>query len=80
MAEFCRLYGASYLDLDCILERYPGKSLDQALHLTLKLDRLTHLRAEKWPPVMPVIQAGPAEEEPGELPQHLSKTREEECQ
>jgi len=78
VAEFCRLYGSSYLDLDCILERYPGKSLDQALHLTLKLDRLTHLRAEKWPPVMPVIQAGPAEEEPGELPQNLATAGEQE--
>lgn len=80
VAEFCRLYGASYLDLDCILERYPGKSLDQALHLSLKLDHLAHLQAEKFPPVMPVIQAGPAGKEPGELQPHISKTREQECQ
>ena len=75
---FCRLYGASYLDLDCILERYPGKSLDQALHLSMKLDRLTHVRAAKCLPVMPVIQASPAEEEPGELPQNRSTSREQE--
>ena len=62
VAEFCRLYGSSYVDLDCILERYPGRSLDQALHLTLKLDRLTTMRVDEWTPVMPIILTGPQEE------------------
>ncbi|MEO1862655.1 MAG: hypothetical protein ABGY13_06210, partial [Verrucomicrobiia bacterium] len=55
VAEFCRRHGASYVDLDCILERHPGESLDRALHLSLKLDRLTIERSKQWIPVMPVI-------------------------
>ena len=62
VAEFCRLYGSSYVDLDCILERYPGRSLDQALHLTLKLDRLTSMHVDEWTPVMPIIRTGPQKE------------------
>ena len=56
VAEFCRRHGASYVDLDCIHERHPGKSLDRALHLSLKLDRVTIERSKQWIPVMPVIR------------------------
>ena len=55
VAEFCHRLGASYVDLDCILERHPGESLDRALHLSLKLDRVTIERSKQWIPVMPVI-------------------------
>ncbi len=59
VTEFCRLYGSNYVDLDCILERHPGSSLDQALHLARKLDGLSTSRVDRWTPVMPVIQGGP---------------------
>ncbi len=55
VTEFCRRHGSSYVDLDCILERHPGRSLDQALHLSRKLDRLAIERVKQWIPVMPVI-------------------------
>jgi len=56
VAEFCRRHGASYVDLECILERHPGRSLDQALHLSAKLDQLTVEHQKRWWPVMPVIE------------------------
>ena len=55
VAEFCRRHGPSYVDLDCIIERHPGQSLDHALHLSEKLDQLTVERRKQWRPVMPVI-------------------------
>lgn len=55
VTEFCRRHGASFVDLDCILERHPGRSLDHALHLSGKLDQLTVERRERWRPVMPEI-------------------------
>ena len=39
---FCRQYGASFLDVDCILERHPGRSFDEALQLVQKFDRIDH--------------------------------------
>jgi hypothetical protein len=70
VAEFCRRHGASYVDLDCILERHPGESLDRALHLSLKLDRLTIERSKQWVPVMPVIgdTRKPFERDPTAVP------------
>ncbi len=33
--QYCRLFGANYLDVDFILERYPGSTFDEALaHFT----------------------------------------------
>ena len=55
VAEFCRRHGPSFVDLDCILERHPGRSLDHALHLSGKLDQLTVERRERWRPVLPEI-------------------------
>lgn len=38
--SFCNEYGASYLDLAHILERYPGSSFDRALRLFRKYCRM----------------------------------------
>ncbi|MDP7048170.1 MAG: hypothetical protein QF721_01845 [Verrucomicrobiota bacterium] len=55
VVEFCRRHGTSYVDLNCILERHPGRSLDHAIHLSGKLDQLTVEHQKRWRPVMPVI-------------------------
>jgi len=60
ISEFLRRHGASYLDLECILERHPGPSLDQALQLSQKLDEITIEKAKNWKPMMPVLEIPPA--------------------
>ena len=60
ISEFLRRHGASYLDLECILERHPGRSLDQALQLSQKLDEITIEKAKNWKPMMPVLEIPPA--------------------
>jgi hypothetical protein len=56
ISEFCSRHGASYVDLECILERHPGESLDHALYLSHKLDNLTIQKAKDWKPVVPVLK------------------------
>ncbi|MDE0820418.1 MAG: hypothetical protein OSA95_04825 [Opitutales bacterium] len=56
ISEFFGRHGASYVDLECILERHPGKSLDHALYLSQKLDNLTIQKAKDWKPVVPVLK------------------------
>ena len=60
ISEFLRRHGASYVELECILERHPGRSLDQALQLSQKLDEITIEKAKNWKPVMPVLEIPPA--------------------
>jgi hypothetical protein len=33
LRQFCRRYGANYTDAEILTERYPGFSLDQAMHM-----------------------------------------------
>ena len=63
ISEFCRRHGSNYVDLECILERHPGRSLDQALHLSQKLDRLSIHKAKDWKPVVPVLEIHEPQEE-----------------
>ncbi len=41
--EYCRLYGANYLDLGHMLERFPGQDFDRAFHQFQKFCRLSQL-------------------------------------
>jgi hypothetical protein len=48
--EYCRAYGANYVDADLIVERYPEESFDQALvqfqhHCRIQLAPTTNARA-----------------------------------
>lgn len=55
VSEFCRQYGANYVDLECILERHPGRDFGHALQLSRKLDRLGIEKSSTLTPVMPVL-------------------------
>ena len=59
ISEFLRRHGASYVELECILERHPGRSLDQALQLSHKLDGITIEKAKNWKPMTPVLEIPP---------------------
>lgn len=56
LRAFCKLHGASYVDLQCILERFPGKSLDHALSLSLKFDKISVSKRKEWTPVHPILK------------------------
>ncbi|MBU62004.1 MAG: hypothetical protein CMI26_05840 [Opitutae bacterium] len=60
ISEFLRRHGASYVELECILERHPGRSLDQALQLSHKLDGITIEKAKNWKPMTPVLEIPPS--------------------
>jgi len=53
---FCRRYRASYVELQCILERAPGQSLDQALRFNQKFDKISISKRREWTPVHPILK------------------------
>ena len=53
---FCQHYRASYVELQCILERAPGLSLDQALCLNRKFDKISISKRREWTPVHPILK------------------------
>lgn len=52
---FCRRYRASYVELQCILERAPGQSLDHALRFNRKFDKISISKRKEWSPVHPCL-------------------------
>ena len=56
LQSFCRRYRASYVELQCILERSPGQSLDHALSFNLKFDKIMISRRKDWTPTHPLLK------------------------
>ena len=54
--SFCKTYGANFVDLQCILENYPGKSFDDALKWNQKFNRIKSFTPKKWIPSMPKLK------------------------
>ncbi len=53
LLAFQKKYGASYVDLQCILERSPIKDLHYALTMHLQMDSIKIEECSQWTPSMP---------------------------
>ena len=53
LLTFQKKYGASYVDLQCILERSPKKDLHYALTMHLQMDSIKIEECSQWTPSMP---------------------------
>ncbi len=56
LQTFCQRHRASYIDLQCILERAPGQSLDHALKFNLKFDKISISKRKEWTPAHPFLK------------------------
>lgn len=56
LQTFCQRHRASYVELQCILERAPGQSLDHALNFNRKFDRISISRRRNWTPAHPFLK------------------------
>ena len=56
LQTFCQRYRASYVELQCILERSPGQSLDHALSFNRKFDRISIAKRKDWVPAHPFLK------------------------
>ena len=56
LQSFHRGYRASYVELQCILERSPGQSLDHALSFNRKFDKIRISRRKEWTPTHPLLK------------------------
>ena len=56
LQTFCQRHRASYVELQCILERAPGQSLDHALSFNRKFDRISISRRRNWTPAHPFLK------------------------
>ena len=56
LQSFCRRYRSSYVELQCILERAPGQSLDHALRFNRKFDKISISKRKEWTPVHPFLK------------------------
>ena len=56
LQTFCQFHRASYVELQCILERAPGQSLDHALSFNRKFDRISISRRRNWTPAHPILK------------------------
>ena len=56
LQSFCRRYRSSYVELQCILERAPGQSLDHALNFNRKFDKISISKRKEWTPVHPFLK------------------------
>ena len=54
--SFCKSYGSNYVDLQCILENYPGKSFDDALKWNQKFNKIKSFTPKKWIPSLPQLK------------------------
>ena len=56
LQSFYQCHRASYVDLQCILERAPGQSLDHALSFNRKFDRISISKRKEWTPAHPFLK------------------------
>ena len=56
LTAFSAQFGVNYVDLDCVLERHPDTSLDQALSLWNKLNRLAIQPVDNGQQVLPELK------------------------
>ena len=56
LQTFCRRHQASYVELQCILERAPGQSLDDALNFNRKFDKISISKRKEWTPAHPFLK------------------------
>ena len=56
LQTFYQRYRASYVELQCILERTPGQSLDHALSFNRKFDRISIAKRKNWTPSHPFLK------------------------
>ena len=54
--SFCKTYGSNYVDLQCILENYPGKCFDDALKWNQKFNKIKSYTPKKWIPSLPHLK------------------------
>ncbi|MBT3665893.1 MAG: hypothetical protein HN548_00305 [Opitutae bacterium] len=54
--SFCKTYGSNYVDLQCILESYPGKNFDDALKWNQKFNQITSFVPKNWIPSIPKLK------------------------
>ena len=56
VTAFTKIYGASFVDLQCILERSPKKDLNDALSSHLKRDSIKIEKQKDWDPEVPAYE------------------------
>lgn len=49
-------YGSNYLDLQCILERFPKRNLDDAIQASERLDKIKVKKPSQWTPSAPRLR------------------------
>lgn len=54
--SFCESYGSNYVDLQCVLENYPGHNFDDALKFYRKFNTIKKFTPKNWIPTLPRLK------------------------